>query len=472
LTFNSLVFLVFLASVLLLHSLPFPWRVRKLNLLLASYLFYSAWNPPFVILLWISTLVDWLAARHIARAERPALRRGLLLFSLSVNLGLLGAFKYGEFLVENFSALLRLLGVDFQPVAPDIILPMGISFYTFQSLSYTLDVYRNRTRPWGSFLDFALYVSFFPQLVSGPIVRAPDFLPQCSQPRRASSRQLGWGLSLLVIGLTEKIVLADALLAPVADKVYRAPEAAGFVSSWIGTLAFSGQIFFDFSGYSSCAIGVAMCLGFALPDNFHFPYAAIGFSDFWRRWHISLSTWLRDYVYISMGGNRRGVAREHLNVMWTMLVGGLWHGAAWHFVAWGGLHGLYLSVERLLRSRGGSWQLANRVGSQLLLALLTYLLVCITWVLFRAQDFTAAAHILGAMFGAGYQGSLLSHAECLRVLLVSVCLFSAHWWLRDSSLESLAERIPWGWRSLLLAAMLIALLLTPGENRAFIYFQF
>jgi len=472
LTFNSLVFLVFLASVLLLHSLPFPWKLRKLNLLLASYLFYSAWNPPFVLLLWISTGVDWLAARRIAGTERPGLRRGWLLFSLSTNLGLLGAFKYGDFLVGNFSALLRLVGVEFQPATPDLILPVGISFYTFQSLSYTLDVYRKQTRPWSSFLDFALYVSFFPQLVAGPIVRAPDFLPQCSRPRRASSRQLGWGLSLLIIGLTEKVVLADALLAPVADKVYRAPEAAGFVSSWIGTLAFSGQIFFDFSGYSTCAIGVALCLGFALPDNFRFPYGATGFSDFWQRWHISLSTWLRDYVYISMGGNRRGIAREHLNVLWTMLVGGLWHGAAWHFVAWGGLHGLYLSVERLLRSRAGSRPLGNRPASQLLVALLTYLLVCLSWVLFRAQDFTAAAQMLGAMFGAGYGGSLLSSSECLTVLLVSVCLFSTHWLLRDSSLEKLVERMPWGWRSLGLAAMLIALLLTPGENRAFIYFQF
>ncbi|MHC4180894.1 MAG: MBOAT family O-acyltransferase, partial [Planctomycetota bacterium] len=221
-----------------------------------------------------------------------------VLLSLITNLGLLGFFKYGGFLLENFVVLLNTAGIQYEPALPDIVLPVGISFYTFQTLSYTLDVYRGKTRPWMSFLDFALFVTFFPQLVAGPIIRSGDFLPQCIEPRRATGRQLSWGLTLLVLGLFEKIVVADGLLAPISDKVYAQAGEAGFLDAWCGTLAFSGQIFCDFAGYSTCAIGIALCLGFAIQDNFRFPYAAGGFSDFWRRWHVSLSSWLRDYLYI------------------------------------------------------------------------------------------------------------------------------------------------------------------------------
>ncbi|MCK5204528.1 MAG: MBOAT family protein, partial [Desulfobacterales bacterium] len=284
--FNSLTFIVFLAVVLFLHHLPFPWQVKKWNLWIASYIFYAAWNPPFVVLLWISTVVDWFAGSWIYRTQKPSFKRAVLFLSLGANLGLLGYFKYGEFLLENFIGFLSVFHIDFQPAAPDVVLPVGISFYTFQSISYSFDIYREKIRPWKRFSDFALFVTFFPQLVAGPIVRAADFLPQTVEPRQASARQLGWGLSLIAIGLFEKIILADDILAPVADNVFAQPLSAGQVDTWIGTLAFSGQIFFDFSGYSICAIGTAMCLGFVLPDNFHFPYAAVGFSDFWRRWHM------------------------------------------------------------------------------------------------------------------------------------------------------------------------------------------
>jgi len=346
--FNSLTFLVFFCVVLGLHQLPLPWRVKKGNLLAASYLFYAAWNPIFVLLLWTSTIVDWFVAKWIVRTDGRAGKRGILLLSLVVNLGFLGYFKYGTFLLENWAGLLKVFGLTYHPLVSPIVLPVGISFYTFETLSYTLEVYRGQVPPWDSFLDFALFVAFFPHLVAGPIVRAADFLPQCRTPKRVTAPQLGWGLSLLAFGLFEKVVVADALLAPVADQVYSSWEKAGCFDAWIGTLAFSGQIFFDFAGYSLCAIGAALCLGFVLKDNFHLPYAAIGFSDFWRRWHLSLSTWLRDYLYISLGGNRRGEARTYVNLMLTMLIGGLWHGASWRFVVWGGLHGMYLIVERIL----------------------------------------------------------------------------------------------------------------------------
>jgi D-alanyl-lipoteichoic acid acyltransferase DltB (MBOAT superfamily) len=321
--FNSYIFLIFFAVVWGLHQLPFPWAVKKFNLLVASYVFYAAWSPPFVLLLILSAVVDFFLARWMGRIDAPSGRRLLLGASLAVNLGLLGYFKYGSFLLENFVRAAALLGIHYQPPAGDIILPLGISFYTFETISYLMDVYRRRIKPWGSFLDYALFLTFFPHLVAGPIVRAADFLPQCVTPRRATDRQIGWGLCLLVLGLFEKVVLADGLLAPVVDKVYNATAAAHFGDAWAGTLAFSGQIFFDFAGYTTCAIGVALCFGFVLNDNFHFPYAAVGFSDFWRRWHMSLSGWLRDYLHIPLGGNRKGLARTNVNLMLTMLLGGL-----------------------------------------------------------------------------------------------------------------------------------------------------
>src|SRR5262245_19205862 len=313
--FNSLVFLPFFTMVLAVHYSPIPWRIKKLFLVATSYVFYGAWNPPFALLLVLSTVMEWSLAAWIARTSGTSARRALITVSLLVNLGLLAFFKYGAILLNNFVALLDSIGIAFVPAAPIIILPVGISFYTFQTLSYTLDVYTRREQPWNSFLDFALYVSFFPQLVAGPIVRSGDFLPQCQAPRRVNSDQIGWGLTLLLIGLFQKIVVADALLAPSADKVFQPGPQSNVLSAWLGVMAFAGQIFSDFSGYSTCAIGVAACLGFEFNRNFRCPYAAVGFSDFWRRWHISLSTWLRDYLYIPLGGNRRGPLRMNVNLM-------------------------------------------------------------------------------------------------------------------------------------------------------------
>ncbi len=472
--FNSLSFIGFFAVVLALHSLPFSWRVKKANLLVASYLFYAAWNPPFVLLIWISTLVDWYVAKGLNRVSGRRTRRLLLLASLGCNLGLLAFFKYGGFVLDNFVLAVQALGWDYAPAAPSIVLPVGISFYTFQTLSYTIDVYRGEARPWKSFLDFALFVTFFPQLVAGPIVRAVDFLPQCIAPRRASAAQLSWGLSLLTLGLFEKVAIADALLGPIADKVFSGPSGALFGDAWLGTFAFAGQIFCDFAGYSTCAIGVALCLGFAIPDNFNFPYAAVGFSDFWRRWHISLSTWLRDYLYISLGGNRGGALRTLVNLAATMLLGGLWHGANWTFVAWGGLHGLYLVAERLLTKRLGGRALWAHPAARAGLAVLTYLCVCIAWVFFRAQDFGQAAALLRAMFGCGSESAwpLLKTTEAAMVAGLTLFILLLHGAMRNTSLEEMAQRLPWWLRAGALAAMLAAIVTMPGDDRAFIYFQF
>jgi D-alanyl-lipoteichoic acid acyltransferase DltB (MBOAT superfamily) len=474
--FNSLSFAVFLAGALLLYHLPRSWRVRKLNLLCASYVFYMAWNPPFVALLWISTVADWWLARRIARSEGLAARRGCLAASLGVNLGLLGFFKYGDFALRNATAVARAAGIDFQPAAPDIVLPMGISFYTFQTLSYTFDVYRRHLVPARSFLDYALFVTFFPQLVAGPIVRAGVFLPQTEAPRRGTAEQWSWGLSLVTLGLFQKVVLADGLLAPVAEGLFDSQVQPDAASAWLGTVAFSGQIFCDFSGYSSCAIGLALCFGFLLPENFRSPYAAVGFSDFWRRWHVSLSTWLRDYLYIALGGSRKGPRRTTVNLMLTMLIGGLWHGASWTFVAWGGLHGLYLVLERQATARLGGRAFWRRAPVRLVLGLLTFAVVTVTWAFFRAHDFGRAFAIVGAMLGAGPAGAGASLVgdpmDPTWVGLVMVPLLAAHWGLRETSLEAAAARVPWWLHSLALALMWIAIAMTPGSDRAFIYFRF
>lgn len=472
--FNSLTFAVFFLVVMSIHYLPLPWKGRKFNLLWASYLFYAAWNPPFVTLLWLSTVVDWYVGKALDRAQGTGKRRLLLAVSLMTNLGLLGFFKYSGFMLDNFVALAGMVGLEYQPALPDIVLPMGISFYTFQTLSYTIDIYRREMRSWDSFLDYALYVTFFPQLVAGPIVRASDFHEQMKQPRLATGREVGWGLTLLVVGLFEKVVVADGLLAPITEKVYDAAGGPSMVDAWCGTLAFAGQIFCDFAGYSTCAIGVAMCLGFAICDNFRFPYAAIGFSDFWRRWHISLSTWLRDYLYITLGGNRRGTGRTYFNLMATMLLGGLWHGASWTFMVWGGLHGLYLVAERLMKPMIDAWPMAKWAVVRFVGAMGTFVLVCITWVFFRASDFPRAFSTIGSMLGRypKDQRPLLQPADVSVSLVVVGLILVVHWLMRDKTLEEVADRTPSWILSLIIGLMIVAIATAPGEDRAFIYFQF
>ena len=472
--FNSLTFVVFFAAVLGAYWALRSWSARKNLLLGASYLFYGAWNPPFVLLLVLSTVVDYVAAARMAAATGPAARRAWLGVSLVANLGLLGYFKYGQFLVENFAALLQLAGITY--VAPElgIILPVGISFYTFQTLSYTIDVYRGQLAPTRSFRDFALYVTFFPQLVAGPIVRAIDFLPQMASARVPQSGRLAWGLFLMTLGLFQKVVLADTLLSGAADKVFGALGPVATLDAWVGVLAFSGQIFFDFAGYSTCAIGAALCLGFSLNDNFRAPYAAVGFSDFWRRWHISLSTFLRDYLYIPLGGNRAGLARALLNLLIVMFLGGLWHGAAWTFVAWGVVHGLCLVIERLLKASFGEARWTATPVAQAALGLLTFAIVSLAWVFFRVSDFGAAMRMFLALAGQlPVAGELvLPMREIAQVALVVGGLLAAHWTIRHVTLEQVVTRTPRWALTGAWSLMLFTLILNQGNGHAFIYFQF
>ncbi len=499
--FNSYSFIVFFVIMVALHYMPFAWKVKKRNLLIASYIFYAAWNPPFILLLWLSTVVDFFVGRSLYNEANKNKRKLLLVISLIGNLGMLCFFKYGGFLLENFVTLVNALGINYHPAKPNIILPAGISFYTFTTLCYTIDMYKRESKPVKSLLDFSLFVTFFPHLVAGPIVRPHQLVPQFQSPRVATRDQLIQGLFLLSLGLFMKVVMADTMLAGAADSVFTFPHLLLSLDAWMGVLAFSGQIFFDFAGYSTCAIGVAMCLGFKLPENFRYPYAAIGFSDFWKRWHITLSTWLRDYLYIPLGGNRHGGKRTYINLMLTMVLGGLWHGASWTFVVWGALHGIYLCVERMLRSKktpiddspleirptiitsqkkpvvmSASFApafLRRRSVHLFFAALFTFFLVNVTWVFFRAANFDTAWRILASMFGFAKNGAaLLSTLDIIKVSVITVILISTHWLMRNTSILQVTQKAKWWLTGLAWAAMLILLVLSQKSSDSFIYFQF
>lgn len=469
--FNSLSFIVFLVLVVVLYySNLLNWKNRKRMLLFTSYVFYGLWNPPLIILLWLSTLIDWVAANKLSVEENQRKRYGWLWLSLIVNLGFLGFFKYGNFLLENFTLLMNAIGLEYQAQPMDIILPMGISFYTFQTMSYTLDVYNRKAEPAKTFLDFALYVTFFPQLVAGPIVRAGELIEQFYEEKKATLNQFIWGLFLFTLGLFQKVVLADTLLSNTADSVFDVKEATNFWDAWAGTLAFSGQIFFDFAGYSTCAIGIALMLGFVLPHNFLYPYGAIGFTDFWRRWHITLSTWLRDYVYIPMGGNQLGITRMYVALMVTMLIGGLWHGAAWTFVFWGALHGLYLVVEKIFRKKVS---IKINTWNGLFFAFLTFTLVNFTWVFFRAREFSTAISRIESMLFLHPEGiEVLEYFDLLKVFILVGLLFLTHFYMRHHTVKMVSESIPNWLFSLVWATLIFLIVIAQGSGEQFIYFQF
>ena len=502
--FNSYTFLVFFIVVLILHNLPFSWKTKKINLLIASYVFYAAWNPPFILLLWLSTLVDFFVGRALYTQENKYKKKMLLVISLIGNLGMLCFFKYGGFILENFTHLVNAFGANYHPAKPNIILPAGISFYTFTTLCYTIDMYRRESKPVKTLLDFSLFVTFFPHLVAGPIVRPPQLVPQFETPRKANSQQLIQGLFLLSLGLFMKVFLADGMLSGAANTVFSSHDVLKTTDAWMGVLAFSGQIFFDFSGYSSCAIGAALSLGFVLPQNFLFPYAAVGFTDFWRRWHITLSSWLRDYLYIPLGGNRNGKIKTYFNLMVTMLLGGLWHGANWTFVVWGALHGFYLWVEKAYRDMrkkpagkpvlvtaeyikssfapGGHKAVEGSFPPEknhpknltnFFLALCTFFLINVTWVFFRAPDFTSAWRLLHSMFVRNTTGTaLLSWLDIFKVSLIMIILVIAHWLMRNTMVLKVAGKMPWWLLGIIWAAMLLLISLSQNASSSFIYFQF
>jgi alginate O-acetyltransferase complex protein AlgI len=468
-SFDSLTFLIFFCVLLGLDRLV-QGRARRVLLLAASWLFYAGWNPFFLPMLIATASLDWWLARRIQNSES---KRSWLMMSLISNLGVLAFFKYRFFIAGNVDQLFGTgwLAALQAPGSHQWALPVGISFYTFQSLSYCIDAYRGQLpHARVSWLDFSLYVAFFPQLVAGPIVRFMDFYPQLENQRRANAHGIGSGILLMLIGLTLKMVLADGIFAPVADPIFATTQGINAGQAWIAMLAFSGQIFCDFAGYSLTAIGAARAFGFWLPENFNAPYAALGFSDFWRRWHISLSTWLRDYLYIPLGGNRFGALRTYVALSLTMLIGGLWHGAAWTFVVWGGLHGLYLIIERLLRPV--LVKLAPYSPMRFLGYAVTLLCVMVAWIFFRAANFESAWSIIEQLGAV----SSLSWAAIAPAAKLCVCTFAAlivcHHLQRRYDLLARLQSAPKAVLIVLISTLIHLIVLSPGNSRAFIYFQF
>lgn len=468
--FDSYTFLVFWLVVLGAYYSLQNWPGRKNLLLASSYIFYAAWNPPFVLLLWISTFVDWHAAKRLATAVTGPQKKRWLILSLVTNLGMLAYFKYSDFALRNLEIALAWAGIEHRFPEHNLILPIGISFYTFQTLSYTIDVYRGRMKPWHNLRDFALFVSFFPQLVAGPIVRARSLLPQFVRPPRGGWNAIALGTGMIIVGLFQKNVLADGIFAPVADQ-YFAMEGINAAQAWTAGIAFAGQIFCDFAGYSTIAIGVARSLGFRIGMNFNAPYIAVGFSDFWRRWHISLSRWLRDYLYISLGGNRNGQWLTMRNLMLTMLLGGLWHGAAWTFIAWGAFHGGLLVIERFLKQWFGSSPLSRPVLRPAY-GFLTLVAVILGWVLFRSESLTGALGMYAVMLNPWEGLGALESGADLLAWGSFVMLVLSQWLFRRHRQEAWLLRLPWWLTAMGLGLMLVVLWLSPSPTRAFIYFQF
>jgi D-alanyl-lipoteichoic acid acyltransferase DltB (MBOAT superfamily) len=405
---DPIIFPFLIALLLVFAALRDRPRGQLVAFLAGSYLFYGWWDARFLSLIIFSTGLDFQLGKAIHACENPGRRRQLVCLSLVGNLGLLGYFKYANFFIASAAEALGALGFDVEPQRLAIVLPIGISFYTFQTLSYTLDIYRRQLEPSESLLEFMVYVAAFPQLVAGPIVRARDLLPQLRGNLFARSNSAGF--FYFAYGLVKKVCLADPLGANVVDPLYETPAKFGSLDTLFALHAYSFQIFLDFSAYSDMAIGLGLIFGLTLPVNFRSPYASANPAEFWQRWHITLSTWLRDYLYISLGGNRVARHRLYLNLMIVMILGGLWHGASWTFVAWGALHGTYLVAHRIYSASNAKAGSAPRFGV-LGRGLRVFLLVeCITltWVLFRSANLTQASKVFSALGRLGSDPKLLS----------------------------------------------------------------
>jgi alginate O-acetyltransferase complex protein AlgI len=469
--FVSFEFAAFLGTVYVLHWMLPQASARKWLLTLASYLFYGAWNWRFCFLMLFVTVNAFAAGRLISSFERPG-RKLTLAMSIGIDLVVLAFFKYYDFFATNIVTALADLGVSVSLPVLRIILPVGISFFTFHAISYVVDVYRGKIEGETSFVNVALYVSFFPQLIAGPIVRATFIMPQIRRERPYSRSQQAMGIRLLLRGFIYKAVIAD-MLAQVADPVFADLDRYNAHALLTATVAFYGQIYFDFAGYSSMAIGTARLFGYRFPRNFDYPYSSASVTEFWRRWHMSLSSWLRDYLYIPLGGNRGGLLGVCRNLMITMLLGGLWHGAAWNYVVWGLLHGVGLCANKVWNGvRPGLPATMNRQSmlTRLVAIMLTQLWVVLAWVFFRCDSVGEATNVLGSIIGLHtHPGAAVIPLELWIMLIIAIdhTLGSGVW--RMSISHRWARPLSWSGVGVLLA---LGLATMPLVQKPFIYFQF
>ena len=473
--FASRSFFLFLPIVLLIYHLLRSRSHKYRFLLVASWFFYMSWNPWFIWVILFTSVVDYFAGILIERAPTPGKRRAWFLLSLVTNLGFLAAFKYTGFVVANSLSLAHSVGWPAPELTVKIILPLGISFHTFQGISYTLDVYRNKIKAVDSFVDFALFVAFFPQLVAGPIVRAVEFLPQMVTPPRVNAAQIVEGLNWFIVGLFKKVFIADRL-AQFVDPIFLSPHTYDAVTHRWAILAYAAQIYCDFSGYSDLAIGTAKWFGFELPRNFNFPYLSESITEFWKRWHISLSTWMRDYLYIALGGNRRGTIRTYFNLMLTMTLCGLWHGASWNYVLWGFYNGVLLALHRIydiaLSGNARADRVRNSPAFRLFSVVSTFLLEAIGLVFVRSESWAGCWLLEQSLVGQGLTELSTRWVPVWVPLLVGLVVaghvFSG---LRDRLCGVLD--LPQELRAAAYT-MAVGLLVAfgPGATKAFIYFQF
>jgi alginate O-acetyltransferase complex protein AlgI len=456
LLFPTVTFAVFFAIVL-----PVSWalmrhqRAWRVWILLASYVFYAWWDWRFIVLLAASTVVNHVLAVAIHRSRAVASRKSFLALAVAFDLGLLGYFKYANFFLSTAD---NLLGTSW---IAHVVLPVGISFYTFMAISYVVDTYRGELVP-ASFARFAVFQAFFPHLVAGPIVRASELLPQLESPRDPRRVNVSRAFVLIVSGLFLKVVIANHLATHIVDDVFAAPNRHSSLEVLVGVYGYAVQIFADFCGYTNIAIGVALLLGFEFPQNFASPYTAVTLQDFWRRWHMTLSRWLRDYLYIPLGGNRKGRLMTYRNLMLTMLLGGLWHGAAWTFVVWGGIHGVVLCLERAT-----GWQPSKWVGR-----LITFHVVCFAWIFFRADSFARAGDVIARLFTAWGQPSPLVTTSVVLAILVGI----AGQYVRPGAVAATLrgfQRLPLPAQATAFGVSLVLInTLGPEGVAPFIYFRF
>jgi alginate O-acetyltransferase complex protein AlgI len=470
--FPTPTFALFFLAVLPLSWLLMPqvhrWRPF---MIVASYVFYAGWDWRFLFLLAGATLWNQVLAVRIWHTESPGRRKALLVLALAGNLGVLGYFKYYDFFVESLDGVFSLVGLDAPLEVRTIVLPVGISFYTFMAISYVVDAYRRDFKPT-SLEKFAVYLSFFPHLVAGPIVRPGELIPQLDTPRNPRRVDTSRAFYLIATGLFKKVVIANYLASSIVDEVFAAPGQHSSLEILIAVYAYAVQIYADFSGYTDMAIGIALLLGFSFPRNFDSPYAATSVQDFWRRWHMTLSRWLRDYVYIPLGGNRRGSILTYRNLMLTMLLGGLWHGAAWTFVVWGGLHGGALALDRWRTRRPGHVppeQSRRRVWAA---RIVTFHFVCFAWIFFRSESFGVAWDMITGLFTGWGEASPLVTAGVL--LAIAVGIGSQYLPARIPGLiMARFSRLPVPAQAVVLAfALVLTSAMGPEGVAPFIYFQF
>ena len=467
--FNSFNYLVFFILVFVFYWIingNYKWQ--NILLLISSYIFYAWWDWRFLSLIIFSSFLDYYVALNLYSSITPKKRERWLLVSLFSNLGLLAIFKYYNFFAESFADSMKMLGWEVDNLTLNIILPVGISFYTFQTLSYTIDIYRKQFMPTKNIISFLTYVAFFPQLVAGPIERASNLLPQIEGNRVFREKWFKDGLFQISIGLFRKIVIADNL-GKYVDVVYANSEIHNSSTLLLGTFFYAFQIYYDFAGYSDIAIGSAKLLGFQFNQNFNFPYFSKSITEFWRRWHMSLSYWLRDYLYISLGGNRKGIKITYRNLMITMLLGGLWHGSSWNFIIWGGIHGIALSIEKFVFSNRKNLHF-NYIGY-----FYTFSIVLISWVFFRAQDLESAFGIVHTILKFNFIKPFIGNINTIAVSVSMLSLgifFDFYLFKADKQLEDFANNLNHVRLVVFISIIILLMSLFYATSNNFIYFQF